>query len=347
MGKKKVLLGAVALSMVLAGTGYAYWTDSLNITTKATTGSMDVKFVDLGLYAQYTNELESGKGWSIIDGVNESGYVDGSFFADSCNYNQIADQAKIDQHKKESSLYNKVSYDAKLVDKQKLGKQVTAYGENTDASDKIVLEINEMYPGYAQTFRTDIVNTGDIAAKLSKIVVSTSAHDKVTDMGNLNDMIGVALYTHRECSEDTDAKGDGDVFGLAKQFDAADKFSVGGVEFVRLSAILANTSYNDVLQRNRIYVNNDCRMDAVIAVAMDPDASGKYTTGSTDLTNYQKDEAKDAKSMNKGIKISVDFFWDQFNEGMEDNAPANILKHQNGSENTTKTSAVKMVKELG
>ncbi len=154
---------------------------------------------------------------------------------------------------------------------------------------------------------------------------------------------------------DTDAEGDGDVFGLAKQFDAVDKFSVGGVEFVRLSAILADTSYNDVLQRNRIYVNNDCRMDAVIAVAMDPDASGKYTTGSTDLTNYQKDEAKDAQSMNKGIQISIDFFWDQFNEGMEDNAPANILKHQNGSENTSgttsettsKTSSVKMVKELG
>ena len=40
--------GMVALGLVLSGTAYAYWTDSLNVTTKATTGDFGVKFVDLG-----------------------------------------------------------------------------------------------------------------------------------------------------------------------------------------------------------------------------------------------------------------------------------------------------------
>ena len=39
--------GIVALGLVLAGTGYAYWPDSLNVTTKATTGDFGVRFVDL------------------------------------------------------------------------------------------------------------------------------------------------------------------------------------------------------------------------------------------------------------------------------------------------------------
>ena len=50
-GRKSMIGGIAALSLILAGTGYAYWTDTLNVTTKATTGDLDVTFVDLGLYA--------------------------------------------------------------------------------------------------------------------------------------------------------------------------------------------------------------------------------------------------------------------------------------------------------
>ena len=67
--------GIVALGLVLAGTGYAYWTDSLNVTTKATTGDFGVKFVDLGLYGQYGDETMKGAGWSIVDGIGDTGYV--------------------------------------------------------------------------------------------------------------------------------------------------------------------------------------------------------------------------------------------------------------------------------
>ena len=49
----KSLVGSVlALSLVLAGTGYAYWTDTLSINTKATTGEFGVAFADLGCSIQ-------------------------------------------------------------------------------------------------------------------------------------------------------------------------------------------------------------------------------------------------------------------------------------------------------
>ena len=43
-GRNSLVGGVLALSLVLAGTGYAYWTDSLNVTTKATTGDFGVQF---------------------------------------------------------------------------------------------------------------------------------------------------------------------------------------------------------------------------------------------------------------------------------------------------------------
>lgn len=43
-GRKPMAGGIVALSLILTGTGYAYWTDTLNVTTKATTGDLEVTF---------------------------------------------------------------------------------------------------------------------------------------------------------------------------------------------------------------------------------------------------------------------------------------------------------------
>lgn len=58
---------------------------------------------------------------------------------------------------------------------------------------------------------------------------------------------------------------------------------------------------------------------------MDPDAEGVYTTGSTDVMN----DNDDTISMDKAVEISIDFLWDQFNEGVGKDAPANILENQN------------------
>ena len=63
-----------------------------------------------------------------------------------------------------------MDFNAELVDAAAIKKDVGEYTTaNTNGSDQIEITVNKMYPGYAQAFRTDILNVGDIAAKLSNV----------------------------------------------------------------------------------------------------------------------------------------------------------------------------------
>lgn len=317
--KKRFIAGALALSMVLAGTGYAYWTDSLNMTTKATTGNMGVKFLDLGLYAQYADE---GKGWSIIDGVGDDGYIDSNYFLrGTSNYNIIAKEGSVEGYYNAADGYNDVSFGAKLVTPTKMNVTVGPYKAlAVDVSDNIDISVENIYPGYAQAFRTDIANVGNIAAKLSKINITSEGEN----VGNIKDMIGIAMYVQREYCEETASTLD-DVVGLAENFDEDDIFTMGGVDFVRLSALEEKGFTPEIENEKLLTVSSENRMDVFFGVAMDPDAEGVYTTGSTDVMN----DNDDTIAMDKAVEISIDFLWDQFNEGVGKDAPANILENQN------------------
>lgn len=324
-GRNSFIGGIVALSLVLAGTGYAYWTDSLNVTTKATTGDFGVQFVDLGLYAQYTNETEPG-GWSIVDGIGDDGYVADNFFMrGASDYNKIAKDGSIEAYKDRAKGYNNVEFDAELVNAEPINKKVGPYvTANANASSKIELTINNMYPGYAQAFRSDIVNVGDIAAKLSDIKFEVKDLDG-KDLGNLEDMIGVAVYIDREQYR-PETIVDEPTFKLAELIGKDKTFNVGGVDFVRLSA-LKSADVQNALTNNEIKCApaTDQRLDIFIGVAMDPDAQGKYTTGIASNRNMDND---DALSQGKGIQLSMDLLWDQFNAGKDAGNP-NILVKQN------------------
>lgn len=320
-GKKSIIGGVVALSMILMGTGYAYWTDTLNVTTKATTGDFDVTFADMGLYAQYDNELVKG-GWSIVDGIGNDGFVDDFFFARGTkDYNAIAEKGTIDTYYDNAKNYNSIKFDAELVDAEALKKQVGPYmSSNTNGSDQINIKIDNIYPGYAQAFRTDILNVGDLAAKLGAVKFELK-NDSNNDYGAAADMLGIALYINDESHPD--AKAHSDVFKLAQQFGKDEKFTVGGVDFVRLSALDSNKVAN-ILKSNEILCNTEHRMDLFLGVAMDPDEAGVYTTGkASDLKNND-----DANSQMKEVAISIDFVWEQFNVGKNTNNP-NILGNQN------------------
>lgn len=318
MMKKKLIAGALALSMILAGTGYAYWTDALNITTEASTGNLEMKFMDLGLYAQYDNE---SRGWSIIDGIGKGYESSDAFARGMSNYNIIAKEGTENKYYKSASQYNDVSFDAELVNPTRLNVGIGDYKcMQVDFSDGIEVSLDNIYPGYAQAFRTDVGNIGNVAAKLSDIDITVSGEDK----GNLEDMIGVAFYASRELNKD----GEGKVVGFAENFSEDDIFTMGGVNFVRLSA-LKNFEFADVdfTKNTLLTVPSENRMDFTFAVGMDPDADGNYTTGSTSVMNTDND---DAQSMNKSISFKMNFLWDQFNEGMETQSiRANILDQQN------------------
>ena len=272
-----------------------------------------------------------GAGWSIVDGIGDTGYVGDQFFLrGSSDYNIIAKPGSIDAYKERAKGHNNVDFNAELVDKEKLTKDIgTAYKKaSTDASGKILLTIDNMYPGYAQVFRSDIVNVGDIAAKLSSIKFETSALDR-KDSGNLDEMIGVAVYIHREQFVPTSTDNE-PTFKLAKaiSLDGADDsrfFKVGGVDFVRLSA-LNDKDVKKALENNIIKCApaSDQRLDIFVGVAMDPDAEGKFTTG----TVADRKDNDDKLSQGKGIQLSMDLLWDQFNVG-KDAGTTNILEKQN------------------
>jgi len=322
----KALVGSVlALSLFLAGTGYAYWTDTLSVNTKATTGEFGVAFTDLGLYAQYNNETVKG-GWSIVDGVkhgaNDGFVADDFFMRGATNYDIIAKPGSIDQYHDEAKGFNKVEFDAKLKDPEVLKKGPECY-VNAKGSDTIDVTIEKMYPGYAQAFRTDIVNVGDIAAKLGNIKFEVK---DVTNPSNLEDMIGLAVLVEGEQYNPQVVPSEWNIFKLAANVDKANVFTVGGVEFVRLSA-LKNADFADILKDKAAMLcapATDNRMDLFLGVAMDPDAEGVYTTGTTASMKANDD----ALSQNKEINVAIKLLWDQFNVGKDAGNP-NILKRQN------------------
>lgn len=330
--RKSIIGGIVALALILTGTGYAYWTDTLNVTTKATTGEFDVTFVDLGLYAQYDNETKTN-GWSIVDGVTRTGtdgfIPDEYFMRGASNYNIIAKAGTIDAYKAEAGKYNNIDFNAALVDKAPIGKDFkggssVTYGANTDGSDQILITVDNVYPGYAQAFRSDILNLGTLAAKLSDMKFSTAVMEGKTLH---KDMLGIAVLVNREAYNP--GEPDANTFRLCKEFANGDNFfTIGGVDFLRLSALegMEAGAVREMLENNLLYAQpgSDNRLDIFLAIGMDPDADGVYTTGSTAAMKENDDKA----SQKNGAVISIDLLWDQFNAGTNAGNP-NILEDQN------------------
>ena len=72
-----------------------------------------------------------------------------------------------------------------------------------------------------------------------------------------------------------------------------------------------------------------------MGVAMDPDADGHYTTGSTEVMNKDNN---DADSQEQSVKITMNLDWDQFNVG-KDTGNANILSRAEPLETLHKNDA--------
>lgn len=325
MNKKLVLCVVTALALVLVGTGYAYWTNTLNVTSKATTGDLDVTFVDLGAYAQYSNETEDGQ-WCIIDGIGENGFLDSNFFQrDTNTYNDVFGNpdCKEDCYDRAEGM-NSVEFDASLDDPGTVLPEDypdLPYGNSkgTIHGDTVSIEVFNMYPGYAQAFRSDIINIGSIAAKLSAVDVSLDSVDGYARSDEAKGMIGVALLLRDESPEEY-----GDFVKLASNFSDDEKFELGGVEFVRLSAL---EGADIDVEENMLLVpseGKEQRADMFIGVAVDPDAEGVYTTGSV----ADMKDNDDSLSQDKGFTIDIQFGWDQFNVG-NDPDTTNILELQN------------------
>lgn len=339
MKKRGFIAGALALCLTLGGTGYAYWTDALHITTTATTGNLDVEFVDLGYLAQWT-EKDENAGWSLYDGTT----VVNAYELINKNVNSVGNLPSINNKRGDRAYsLNVVDSTLNYGDTKKLAHTVpnssTYEAGMTDASKNIVFRVDNIYPGYAQAFRTDIVNDGDLAAKLTDI---SSTIQGVSDLetGNLKDMIGIALFVDNENVSTPILK-----LAASGCFKQEDIFTIGGVDFVRLSAVEratkateANEKLATYLKDTRLVISHKegARFDAFVGIGMDPDAVGTYTSGNVDLLKASGDSAaqdqliaKDSDSENKGITITIDFLWAQYNNPGNQNATPNVLDNQN------------------
>jgi len=297
--KRKVLACVLACAMLFLGMGYAYWTDSLQIDTAVTTGELDVRFVDLALFGQYPDE----DGWAIFDGVDGDGFdlADTRWNNKPGSYNKIMTDEQKEAYEDRIVGYTETAFAAKLVNARTLGQPIgdNDYVSGTWSSDKIEISVTDMYPGYAQLFRADIVNPGTLAARLSELNVALNSYSN----DDVKDMIGISLEVMREAGAEVINLLDGET----------DTFFIDGVEFVRLSALEA--VYSD-LQNNELFLypsqeKDTFRMDLILGVAMDPDAAGVYTTGSVDAGNPNGND--DASTQNMSAAFTIQFGWDQFN----------------------------------
>lgn len=321
--KKSIIAGSLAFIMVLSGTGYAVWTENLVIQSRAMTGEFEVKFVDLGVYAQYGDEREKDAAWSIVDGIGD---IKDDFFARE-NHNRSSKEESIVEYTDTAKTYNNISFDAQMEDSKEIEKTVGRYAKaRTLGSDSIRLEINKMYPGYAQAFRTNIVNLGTLAARLGKIDfnVQTEDGDKT-----IEDILGIALYIRSKQVGD-----DGDiqikpVFRLSEKVMGENHiFKVGGVDFVRFSALkeLDEKVIQEALSDVEVLSEKlgETELNLYIGIAMDLDAKGVYTSSN-------KSEMDDSKTQEKITKLDIQFIWDQFNIAKisAEDIEKNDLKYQN------------------
>ncbi len=317
MKKRRFIAGILVLSMLLMGTGYAYWTKKLDIKTTATTGKLDVKFTDLSLYGKYNDE----NGWRIINGVGENGLANFS--------NKIAPGATVILEDEDSVStsptqgYTKTTSEAALVSPVPLGPNSTPYN-GTASSDSIKVNLSDMYPGYAEIFRADVVNDGTLAAKLSQVTTQFGNTDGGED-GKTARMLGVALLVQREYSTTSGNPDDADIVDVYTSLanvpgiSNLDFFTIGNVKFLRLSSLeKLNKDLSQIDEDNLLYITPDAnRMDVFFAVAMDPDKDGLFTTGNAKklVANGGFSFNKDEDSQYKKAEVTVKFYWDQFNEG--------------------------------
>lgn len=67
MKKTKFMIGALVLSMGLLGTGYAYWTDTVTVSTAVATGDLDVSFVKEATAKKIFGSAEHIEGGVLVD----------------------------------------------------------------------------------------------------------------------------------------------------------------------------------------------------------------------------------------------------------------------------------------
>lgn len=297
--KRKILACVVACATLFLGMGYAFWTNSLQLDTTANTGKLEVKFVDLDAYGTFGDE--QGK-WAVFTGIPGNNHVHAEDVFKEGSYNELATQGQMTAFFDSIDSFTKTTFAAVQANGVALTEPPQlddVYRAGAIASDKISVNFTNMYPGYGQLFRTDILNTGTLAAKLAGMSIKADGTNPI-----MKSMIGVSLSVAYET---------GPAIRVLETNAPGATFTLGDQTFVRLSA-LTDTMIRDMTNKaDYLYIYPDANntMDAIFGVAMDPDWGGAYTTGRVGLSPAST--KLDADSQGKNGSFTIKFNWDQFN----------------------------------
>ena len=284
--KKKIIACVLACATLLMGTGFAYWTDLININATAETGYLDVNFTKaefLGNNFIPTNEK-----------LEESAYDTTARTATlvATNPDQIAFDI--------SDLYpgHYEAFQATVVNAgtvaAKLGKVNTSISGSGVTKEMIGISLDAVSDYKTkETIKTEVPD--------SKFCKDTT-HEHIY----CETIFGKFIVGRYE----TTVNVIGHKKGVDINLPAGSTFVIGTKTFVRLSA-LASVPVSEQLS-NILYLTNNSDMRFIVTIGMDPDATGTYTSGSAALGN--PNGKYDSDSQNKTASVDLGLVWDQYNE---------------------------------
>ena len=66
MKSRKMIIAVITISIMLLGTGYAYWTETLTIDNTVSTGYLDVRFIDANAWDYDNSEVFPSRGSNLV-----------------------------------------------------------------------------------------------------------------------------------------------------------------------------------------------------------------------------------------------------------------------------------------
>lgn len=284
-GKKSLIAGVLALGFLVAGGSYAASKNQLHIQGTASTADLDINFVNLGVESYFDHE----NNWKNVE---------------SSSYEEA--KKNYDEAKKS---YYEAGFTGKLTD-DKLMKY-----DNQKGSEKIKLDLNKLYPGFAMFYKAEILNNGSIPARLADIHMKMEGNE----LNNAQHMLGISLVIGKPSETEKSLHSKFGKFNLVEdtEFRPEDIFSLGNEKneknekFIRFSAI-NDKKFHDYLRKHIILSmpDQDDKKPISIRIAMDPDAKGVYTSGTVSKQNMS---GNDKDSQKKAGSLTIDMLWAQDN----------------------------------
>lgn len=190
---------------------------------------------------------------------------------------------------------------------------------NGFTDDSVNLSLTDLYPGYGQSYTFKLENKGTLAAKLSEIVFTKTGWTDV-----MKKMVGVNI------SVDINNVKYAFIFGESKWVEVtqvpannatgANFFALKGDSYARLSALdsitgTANSADKFLFLDTKSTPISGTYSDMYVTIklAMDPDAAGTYTSGSTSIVDTVATPVdSDSQSLDKTLNVTFEF--DQYNQ---------------------------------